>query len=179
MIKVGLVGTHGVYKTTHAYGIVYGLKLRGVHAELLAEVARDSPAPVNESASEDAQRWILYSQMLRELEYCLRNPPLVLVTDRASIDNYAYLVRVVGHRVPSLDAIIQEHVASYDYLFRVPLVAGSDLVTDGFRSTNKDFQVEMDSRIKGLLGDFNVPYRDFVSVDAVCDEVYSLVRQKI
>jgi len=43
-MKIALVGTHGVSKTTLAYELAGILKRRGKTVELLTEIARDAPS---------------------------------------------------------------------------------------------------------------------------------------
>ena len=54
MFKVALVGTHGVNKTTIAYELAGVLKRRGRTVELLTEIARECPFPLNENATREA-----------------------------------------------------------------------------------------------------------------------------
>jgi len=47
MIKLAFIGTHGVGKTTLCYDLGALLKKRGLHVDLVKEVARLSPLPIN------------------------------------------------------------------------------------------------------------------------------------
>lgn len=88
-MKLALIGTHGVGKTTLAFEICAQLKIAGHSVELVTEIARKSPFPVNESTTLESQLWILHQQIATELEMGPRAQ--YVVCDRAVIDNYAYL----------------------------------------------------------------------------------------
>lgn len=47
MKKIALIGTHGVGKTTTAYGIGYRLKQMRYDTDILYESARKCPLPIN------------------------------------------------------------------------------------------------------------------------------------
>src|SRR5512145_1893549 len=66
-MKLALIGTHGVGKTTLAYDICALRKKQGQNVELVTEVARRCPFPVNEGTTLEAQLWILHTQIADEL----------------------------------------------------------------------------------------------------------------
>ena len=94
MFKVALVGTHGVNKTTIAYELAGALKRRSRTVELITEIARECPFPLNEQATRQAFQWIIARQIQLEIEKSPRAD--VLVCDRAVLDNFAYYVRRFG-----------------------------------------------------------------------------------
>src|SRR5207302_1228218 len=98
-LKLALIGTHGVGKTTLAYEICSLLKKADPHVELVTEVARRSPFPINAATTLEGQLWILHAQIAPELEAGARAPPVIC--DRAALDNYCYLVHKFG-RPPHL-----------------------------------------------------------------------------
>ena len=162
MKKIALIGTHGVRKTTHAYGIAHKLKELGYNADILKEIAKECPLPINEKTTEDAQRWILYTQMAKEIE-AARNNPGYLICDRASIDNYAYYVAAFGNN-KILDGVVEEHIKTYDTLFRVPTLS-SKIDADGIRSTDPKFQKRLDEIVLALLKDFKITAYTFKDID--------------
>ena len=54
-MKVALIGTHGVGKTTLCYELAARLKRRDVEVELVREVARRCPLPINRSSCVDGR----------------------------------------------------------------------------------------------------------------------------
>ena len=143
MFKVALVGTHGVNKTTLAYELAGALKRRGRTVELLTEIARECPFPLNEQATREAYLWIISRQVQLELEKAPRAD--VLVCDRSVLDNFAYYVRRYGSKGEQAEALgsyCWSWMKTYDLLVRLPIAQA--LAADGFRSTNQEFQREID-----------------------------------
>ncbi|RMD45987.1 hypothetical protein D6829_00675 [Candidatus Pacearchaeota archaeon] len=172
MHKIPFIGAHGIRKTTYCHEIIFNLKKRGINADYLGEVARDSPFPVNEETTEHSQRWILHTQISRELEFESRNPD-VLVCDRGVLDNYAYYVRAFG-RNPVLDALVREHSRTYSAIFKIP-VTNLDIEDDGFRSTSKSFQKEIDDIVDSLLSEFRIKYISFRNIESTLRHITSEV----
>lgn len=143
MFKVALVGTHGVNKTTIAYELAGVLKRRGKTVELLTEIARECPFPLNEQATREAYQWIIARQVQLEIEKLSRAD--VLVCDRSVLDNFAYYVRRYGGRGEEAEALClhcRSWMRTYDLLVRLPIT--QSLAPDGFRSTDAEFQHEID-----------------------------------
>src|SRR5678815_4713243 len=95
-LKVAFVGSHGVGKTTLCYDLASQLKRLDLGVDLVKEVARRCPLPINEETTLDAQAWILHTQMAEEIAAAATYE--VVVCDRSVLDNYAYLVARVGRR---------------------------------------------------------------------------------
>ena len=72
--KLALIGSHGVGKTTLGFGLAARLKARDVSLEIVHEVARRCPLPINETTSLEAQSWILHTQIAEELIASSRYP---------------------------------------------------------------------------------------------------------
>lgn len=143
MFKVALVGTHGVNKTTIAYELAGALKRKGRTVELITETARECPFPLNESATRQSYQWIIARQMQIELEKAPRAD--VLVCDRSVLDNFAYYMRRYGDKgqeSEALGAYCRSWMNTYNLLVRCPITHA--LESDGFRSTDTDFQREID-----------------------------------
>lgn len=144
-MKLALIGTHGVGKTTLAYEICSLLKKADHNVELVTEVARRSPFPVNEATTLEGQLWILHAQIAAELDAASRAPHVIC--DRAVLDNYCYLVNKFG-RQSQLEEWLVWWMKSYSLLVAVPPLADG-IPPDGFRSESLEFQ----HRIHDLLGD--------------------------
>jgi len=155
-MKVALIGTHGVGKTTLAFDVCALLKKAGRNVELVTEVARRCPFPVNEGTTLEAQLWILHTQIADELDAAQRAP--YVLCDRSALDNYCYLVNKCG-RQPDLEGWLVHWLDSYDLLAGVPLVRESIYsegfrqppLADGFRATDRAFQQRIDALLKELL----------------------------
>jgi len=144
-LKLALIGTHGVGKTTLAYEVCSLLKKADHNIELVTEVARRSPLPVNEATTLEGQLWILHAQIAAELDAAARAPHVIC--DRSVLDNYCYLVNKFG-RQPQLEQWLSWWMDSYSILAAVPPMADG-IPPDGFRSENLEFQ----HRIHDLLGE--------------------------
>jgi nicotinamide riboside kinase len=138
-MKVALIGTHGVGKTTLCFELAARLKRRDVNVEMVREVARRCPLPINRETSKASQAWILHTQMAWEIE-AEANHQLV-VCDRSVLDNYCYLVHAVGHQ-PNWETLLTAWLGTYDLLVKVPL--WSSPRWDGVRDTDLAFQRAID-----------------------------------
>lgn len=140
--KVAFIGSHGVGKTTLCYGLAARLKRRDVGVEVVHEVARRCPLPINEETSIAAQSWILHTQVAEELVAQARYP--VAVCDRSVLDNYVYLLLAAGRQeVP--ESLVEFWLRTYDLLVHVPIV--EDLSPDGIRSPDPGFQQAVEDRL--------------------------------
>ena len=151
-MKVALIGTHGVGKTTLCFELAARLKRRDVNVEMVREVARRCPLPINRETSLAAQAWILHTQMAWELE-AVANHQLV-VCDRSVLDNYCYLLHATGHQ-PAWESLLAAWLPTYDLLVKVPL--WSTPRWDGVRDTDLAFQRDIDTLIDHELGRYEVP----------------------
>jgi len=145
-MKIAMIGTHGVGKTTLCYEVAAFLKKQDISVELVKEVARSCPLPINKDTNLDAQSLIIHSQIAEEIragtmaEYVL--------CDRSVIDNYAYLVHAAGGQ-PHLDGLVNGWMKSYDFLWKVPAIAIPSF--DGVRDMDARFQREIDRLVDGLI----------------------------
>ena len=140
--KIAFIGSHGVGKTTLAFGLAARLKARDVSLEVVHEVARRCPLPINEETSLAAQSWILHTQVAEEVVAAARYP--VVLCDRSVLDNYVYLLLAAGEREP-LRSVVASWAPTYDMLVHVPIVGR--LQPDGIRAADPEFQRLVDERL--------------------------------
>lgn len=153
-MKIAFVGTHGTGKTTLAHELVMKLKKKGVDAGFMSEVARNCPFPINEETTRKSQVWIILSQIIKELEAEKHND--TIVSDRSVLDGYCYYVRKFG-RAQFLEELIKVHLKTYDYIIRVPIRKGF-LIKDKVRSTDEEFQKDVDKVFDRMLKEFKVKH---------------------
>lgn len=146
-MKIAFIGSHGVGKTTLCYALAALLKRRGVHVDIVKEVARQSPLPINRQTSLDAQLWILTTQVAEEIRAANQHP--WVVCDRSVIDNYAYLVRACG-RLPAVEPFVDHWMRTYDVLVKVPVLS-DELQPDGVRDVDVEFVRSIDVLVDRLL----------------------------
>lgn len=150
-MKIAFIGSHGVGKTTLSYDLAARLKRQDRAVDLVKEVARRCPLPINRDTTLSAQAWILHTQIADEIAAAAQND--VVICDRSVLDNYAYLVNQAG-RVPAYDALVREWVGSYDALFKVPIVDPPSF--DGQRDVSQTFQRDIDGVIDRLARELEV-----------------------
>ena len=150
-MKIAFIGTHGVGKTTLCYQLAAALKRLDIGIDLVKEVARGCPLPINRETNVDAQNWILHTQVAREIELAARNE--AIICDRAVVDNYAYMVHATGRR-PEIEPFIRHWMGTYHLLVKVPVIAPPSF--DGTRDTSVDFQSAIDRLIDDLCREFEL-----------------------
>ena len=150
-LKLAFVGSHGVGKTTLCFDLASQLKRLDLGVDLVKEVARRCPLPINEETTPDAQAWILHTQIAEEMAAAATYE--VVVCDRSVLDNYAYLVARVGRR-PELDPLVGNWIRTYNALFKVPVLEAPSF--DGTRAVSRSFQLEIDETIDSLISAFGV-----------------------
>lgn len=142
-MKISIIGTHGIGKSTLAYQIACAAKERGKNAIVINEVARASPFPLNEGFDLNGATWIVTSQINRELDAIAQGVDLI-VCDRSSYDPICYLkvTNVPRHEYDKLEAFASEWIKTYDKIIFV-LPSGMDLISDGVRSTDIYYQEDI------------------------------------
>ncbi len=159
-MKIAFIGTHGVGKTTLCYDLAATLKRLDLSVDLVKEVARRCPLPINRDTTAAAQEWILHTQIAEEI--ALGSQYDAIVCDRAVIDNYAYLVHAAGRR-PDLEPFLRHWVDTYTLMVKVPIVAPPRF--DGTRDVSVAWQLAIDHQIDTLLAEFTVPHLALPSGD--------------
>jgi nicotinamide riboside kinase len=145
-MKVALIGSHGVGKTTLVYELAARLKRLDVNVELVSEVARRCPLPINETTTRDAQEWILATQMAQEI--AAHQGQAVALCDRSLLDNYCYLVAAAGP-VPMWEAVLDDWMTGYRLLVAVPV--SEPPTFDGVRAASPGFQQRIERLIEEMI----------------------------
>jgi nicotinamide riboside kinase len=146
--KIAFIGSHGIRKTTAAHAFAGTVQRAGRSVEFAREVVRDNPLGINESATGEAQLWVLMSQIRQELE--LATKAQVLVTDRAAMDNHAYYLRACGgvDRF-AVTPLVTAWAGTYDLVVR--LLPDIPLRADGTRSIADAFRNEVEAILDATL----------------------------
>jgi nicotinamide riboside kinase len=152
-LKVAFIGTHGVGKTTLCYDLAALLKRQGVHVDIVKEVARLSPLPINRKTSLEAQTWIVMTQVAEEIRSASHHE--VVVCDRSVLDNYAYMVYACGRQKP-IERFVDHWMKTYDLLFKVPM-SGTP-AADGVRDTDEFFMRAIDQLVDSLLAEKKIAH---------------------
>ena len=125
----------------------------GVAVDMVKEVARLSPLPINRKTSLDAQTWILMTQVAEEIRSKAYHE--VVVCDRSAIDNYAYMMLACGRQRP-FERFVGYWMKSYDLLFKVPISGAPS--ADGVRDTDEFFMRSIDGLVDSLLSEMKVSH---------------------
>jgi len=145
-MKIALIGSHGVGKTTLCYELAARLKRRNVDVEMVREVARRCPLPINQETTVAAQQWILHTQIALEIEAAAGSE--VVLCDRSALDNYCYLVHAAG-TLPIWEKLCDHWLPTYDLLVRVPVWSRPSF--DGVRAVDPAFQEQIDLLLDGMI----------------------------
>lgn len=151
-MKIAFIGTHGVGKTTLCFELAARMKRLDLSVEIVKEVARHSPLPINRETTLEAQTWILHSQIAQEIALAANYE--AVVCDRSVLDNYAYMVHSFGPQ-PHLEPLLRNWIGSYRALFKVPVLREPSF--DGTRDTSASFQMEIDALLDELIAEFELP----------------------
>jgi nicotinamide riboside kinase len=178
-MKVAFIGTHGVGKTTLCYDLAATLKRQGVNVDIVKEVARLSPLPINRKTSLEAQTWIFMTQIAEEIRSGSQHD--VVVCDRSVLDNYAYLMFACGRQRP-IERFMDHWMKTYDLLFKVPV--SGEASADGVRDTDEFFVRSIDQLVDTLLSEHKIPCERLdpgqrvTWIDRVKDVVLAHTRQQ-
>ncbi|MCD4750720.1 MAG: ATP-binding protein [Thermoanaerobaculales bacterium] len=145
-MKIALIGTHGIGKTTLCFELAARLKRRNTDVEMVREVARRCPLPINEATNAAAQAWILHTQIAEEIDAESRYE--CVLADRSVLDNYCYMVHAAGGS-PMWERVLDDWLPTYSLLVHVPL--WSRPVFDGVRAVDPRFQEEIQDLLEGMI----------------------------
>ncbi len=149
-MKVAFIGTHGVGKTTLCFELAALLKKRDRVVEMVREVARFCPLPINRETTIPAQSWILHTEIAEEL--VAENKAEIVICDRSVLDNFCYLLQ--AGRAPMLEPLVRWWTTTYQLLIKVPIVETPTF--DGLRDVDAAFQRAVDEKIDQVLAEWGV-----------------------
>jgi len=177
MIKIAIVGTHGVGKSFLREALYREACNRNpeVYVEQVKEVVRSCPFPVNEKTSLDSSFWIVARQIEMEMDAKSRQCEL-LICDRTPMDPIIYLMRseVQEERafrdMPGffdLKWFSASWIPSYDHIIYVRPHKTYPIEPDGFRMTEKKKQLEIDEEFLEFFDNYGSDYaKDLVILNA-------------
>jgi GTPase SAR1 family protein len=145
-MKIALIGTHGVGKTTLCYDLAAHLKKRNADVELVREVARRCPLPINEGTTAAAQAWILHTQICEEI--VATSNSTVVLCDRSALDNYCYMVHA-GGASKAWNGLLDDWLTTYDLLIHIPIIERPSY--DGIRAVDPHFQEQIQLLLDGMI----------------------------
>jgi len=141
-MKIGIVGTHGIGKTTLAYSLASLIKREGHNAKVVNEVVRRCPFPLNDGFTINGAVWTICEQVRKELE-AVSEGSSIIVCDRSALDPIFYLKALNFERelYAELEAFAINWLSSYSHLLWLLPIQDMPLFSDGVRSVSPDFQI--------------------------------------
>lgn len=144
-MKICCIGTHGVGKSTLVYQLADQYKRAGKNVYVVQEVVRACPYPINDSMMPETAIWTVCEQIKQELT-AQKHGYDVIVCDRSAFDPMVYANKLMESPLESflkdLRQTALEWLQTYDRIFWVR--PDMDIKEDGVRSTDIDFQQEID-----------------------------------
>ena len=169
MKKYAVIGSHGVGKTV----LTGELFLRSIeefknkNIKILGEVVRHCPFPINDKSSVDGGHWIVTTQIAHELKAKAEGAD-ILLCDRAAIDPIMYLFAGNRFSILSFRALYdfaRSWLMTYDKVIFIKSSHQIPLDADGFRDTDKKFQMLVDARFETFLHSYQIEFaKDIMTV---------------
>lgn len=91
MLKINVLGTHAVGKSTLSFQIGNLLKQHDINVKIIAENIRRCPFPINEAATIETEVWVFHRAVLDELEAVAEQYEAVIM-DRGVLDGIVYFL---------------------------------------------------------------------------------------
>lgn len=161
-VKIALIGAHGVGKTGLASALAAAFIARGISVYTILETARElarlepDVVKINEETTMQSQARILEYQFQREIG--VENLPYQAIICDRGFDNYVYMERKFGAQQEYIDLVLR-HLIDHPYklIVKVPITENI-LRFDGMRSTELEFQRDIDKRLVEFMEKYGVKH---------------------
>lgn len=172
-MKIGIIGTHGIGKTTLSYSLASLIKLDGQNVKVINEVVRCCPFPLNDGFTIEGGVWTICEQVRQELE-CIAEGVAVTICDRSALDPIFYLKArgIEKSLYADLERFAINWLLSYDRLIWVKPSYSMPLFDDGVRSVTPDFQRIVHDLIDHFFEEHNnIEYTEISSGDVFSNKI--------
>ena len=157
-MKIGILGTHGVGKTTIASKLFAYCTERSKNVRIIHEVVRDCPFGLHDEQSIDTVSWITAKQIGLELDAKAKGTDII-ICDRTAVDPMMYLYAKngvgCGEYAQKLSDLAHSWLGTYDKLIFVR-PTDHEIQPDGFRSTDMKFQKQVDIEFEITLENYSM-----------------------
>jgi len=177
-MKIGIIGTKQVGKTTLANLLTGQMKSRGYHCDLVPEVARKSPYPLNAETSIAAVYWLIGAQIAAEA--LVEHTRKLIICDRTIVDSLPFFAASNPFSKDWLTYpldLVRVYLSArpYDYFFYLPIRPerfGDSTIKD-------DLRTKVDIEFRMILGALGVDYLELQEIDdqARIGEVLSFIEK--
>jgi thymidylate kinase len=181
--KFGLIGSHGVGKTTLLTQLVKRFIKENIDCYIITDTARRCPFNLNKRTDFKSQIWIFNEQIKREL---IGSSDIIL-SDRTVLDILAYSKYAMKNgnmkeqEYETIKKLVEDWIYSNPYFFLyVPIPEGLWIEDDGVRDTDKAYQKEIDDYILEALEELNIKYvvlKNGGKQKLVFDEIVNLINK--
>lgn len=162
-LKINFVGSQGTGKSTLLEAMKKDEEFKGLkfQTEIVRDLVKEKNLSINESGNANSQKIFFdaYKEVLEKTGY---------VSDRCLIDVYAYTNWLYDHKSTNkeqeLKSLYEEilrqrtSIRNRDFGLVIYFPIEFDIVADGVRSVNKEFQKEIDGIIIDTLTKFDISY---------------------
>jgi len=145
-MKIAFSGSHGTGKTTSTY--LECLRYKRTTTKdvgIVAEVARQSPLPINTDAPIESQMWMFSRQLQIEIEFSTLYD--ILICDRPIADYVAYTLLIDEYVATAMLSFIKNYINTYDIIYFKTIENNQYLCYDGVRDIDLDYQKNIENRL--------------------------------
>ena len=156
-------GAHGTGKTTAVYRHAHELKMQypELRVDIVKEVARQCPFPINKQTTVESQQWIFARQT--EAELTALSAYDIVVSDRPIFDCIGYtLAAGLDNLAGSMMRLAEYHVDHYERILFHTIDRCNFLCRDGVREVDDlEFQKRVEEEIIRVYDRLNLTFEEF------------------
>ena len=146
-IKVVVTGAYSTGKTTLVCDLALAIGRAGFSCEVLQDISRSCPLPLNVDQTDDTTLWLIGSQVAAEIA-AMSGSPDVILCDRGIPDILAHhldvLTRRSEERVELLRPFLLQWLDTYDLLLLSRVNEAVPIEADGLRNTSPAYRTLLD-----------------------------------
>ena len=154
-LKIGIIGTHEVGKTTLGHLLTGYLKAMDYSVNLVHESARLSPFGLLDKTTMESEVWIINQQINNELTTAKYSD--ILVCDRTAMDTLAYAKHIMENNKSNkdkemyelLNRIVDSNIKTFDIFIYLPI--GEKIIKRRKKEHDLKFREKIDSYLMEII----------------------------